>query len=67
MDLKYRLNEYRQQIVFYKDLYRHYLKYGIHFDRTGQDRTGQDRTGQDRTLYQKLFTTAGLAEVNKMS
>ena len=57
MDLKYRLNEYRQQIVFYKDLYRHYLKYGIHFD----------RTGQDRTLYQKLFTTAGLAEVNKMS
>ena len=36
MDLKYRLNEYRQQIIFYKDLYRHYLKYGIHFDRTGQ-------------------------------
>lgn len=40
MDLKYRLNEYRQQIVFYKDLYRHYLKYGIHFDWIGQDRTG---------------------------
>ena len=62
MGIAYRLNEYRQQIVFYKDLYRHYLKYGIHFDRTGQD-----RTGQDRILYQKLFTIAGLAEVNKMS
>ena len=57
MGIAYRLNEYRQQIVFYKDLYRHYLKYGIHFD----------RTGQDRILYQKLFTIAGLAEVNKMS
>ena len=56
MDLKYRLNEYRQQIIFYKDLYRHYLKYGIHFD----------RTGQDRTIYQKLFIIAGLAEVNRM-
>ena len=39
MGIAYRLNEYRQQIIFYKDLYRHYLKYGIHFDRTGQDRT----------------------------
>lgn len=44
MKILYYLNEYRQQIVFYKDLYRHYLKYGIHFDRTGQDRTGQDDT-----------------------
>lgn len=33
MGIKYRLNEYRQQIIFYKDLYRHYLKYGINFNR----------------------------------
>lgn len=26
MDLKYRLNEYRQQIIFYKDLYRQLFK-----------------------------------------
>lgn len=42
MNLQYRLNEYRQQLLFYKDLYRHYLKYGIHFDRKGQERTGKE-------------------------
>lgn len=42
MGLEYRLNEYRQQIVFYKNIYRHYLKYGIHFNKNAQSITEQN-------------------------
>ena len=68
MNLGYRLNEYRQQIVFYKNIYRHYWNYGRHFNQTEQKRTEQDMipkiihycwfgNGKQNELIQKCIST----------
>lgn len=43
MNISYRINECRQQVVFYKNLYRHYFKYGRLFNDIKQEKTEQNR------------------------
>ena len=68
MRLGYRLNEYRQQIVFYKNLYRHYFKYGMYFKKNEQSVTEQSMIpktihycwfgrGKQNDLIQKCIST----------